>query len=71
MDDNRRKVKAFQDVSRKFNFAEKDVDRVEFFFMPILKMLQPTSALTFRCWVTKFMKRIISADQYVFRAAHC
>lgn len=32
MDDNRRKVKAFQDVSRKFNFAEKDVDRVEFFF---------------------------------------
>jgi Regulator of ribonuclease activity B len=32
MDNNRRKVKHFKDVGRKFNFADKDFDRVEFFF---------------------------------------
>jgi Regulator of ribonuclease activity B len=32
MDDNRRKVKHFKDAGRKFNFVEKDFDRVEFFF---------------------------------------
>jgi regulator of RNase E activity RraB len=32
MDSNRKKVKHFRDLGRKFILAEKDFDRVEFFF---------------------------------------